>query len=167
MNRLDRLADILAIQELNNSFAYHLDHDEIEPLVALFSPNAHYSNGLRMSRGRAEIEAFYRSRTAHGVRTARHMYSGLRIVFEGADRARATSVWLSFAQNSAPPIDYSIPYLVADFEDVYERGDDGEWRILSRHIRPIFRDPKGTPPGVPQSLPNWAPSDPDAPHRAP
>jgi hypothetical protein len=149
MSPLDRLADILAIQELNNAFAYHLDHNEIEQLVALFSPDAQYSNGPRLSRGRAEIEAFYRSRTAHGVRTARHMYSGLRIVFESADRVRATSVWLSFAQNSAPPIDYSVPFLVADFEDVYERGDDGGWRILSRHIHPIFRDPKGTPPGVP------------------
>ena len=149
MTRLERLADILAIQDLNTAFAYHLDHNEIAPLVALFAPDAHYSNGPRVSRGLAEIEAFYKSRTAHGVRTARHMYSNLRIVFEGDARARATSVWLSFAQNSAPPIDYSIPFLVADFEDVYERGADGEWRILSRHIRPIFRDPNGVPPGAP------------------
>jgi ketosteroid isomerase-like protein len=146
VSRLERLADILAIQEINNSFAYHLDRNEIEPLVALFAPDARRSNGPRVSRGRAEIEAFYKSRTAHGVRTARHMYSGLRIVFEGETRARATSVWLSFAQNSAPPVDYSVPYLVADFEDVYERDADGEWRILSWHIRPIFRDPIGVPP---------------------
>ena len=153
MSRLERLADILAIQELNNTFAYCLDHNEIEPLVALFAPDAHYSNGPRVSKGRAEIEAFFRSRTAQGVRTARHMYSGLRITFEGETRARATSVWLSFAQNRAPPIDYSIPFLVADFEDVYERGADGEWRIVSRHIRPIFRDPKGVPPGGSKTAP--------------
>lgn len=151
MSRLDRLADILAIQELNNSFAYHVDRNEVEPVLALFTPDARYSNGPRVSNGRAEIEAFLRSRTAHGVRTARHMYSGLRIVFEGETRARATSVWLSFAQNSAPPVDDSTPFLVADFEDVYERGADGEWRILSRHIRPVFRNPKGVPPGVPSS----------------
>lgn len=148
MDRLERLADILAIQELNASFAYYLDRNEVEPLVALFAPDARYSNGARQSRGRSEIEAFYRSRTAQGVRTARHMCSGLRIAFEGTDRARATSVWLSFAQNSPPPIDYSTPFLVADFEDTYERGEDGEWRILSREIRPIFRDPNGVPPGA-------------------
>jgi ketosteroid isomerase-like protein len=150
MSRLERLADILAIQELNNSFVYHLDRNEIEPLVALFTPDAQYSNGPRVSKGSAEIEAFYRSRTARGVRTARHMYSGLRIIFEGQTRARATSTWLSFAHNSAPPIDYSVPFLVADFEDVYERGADGEWRILSRHIRPVFRDPNGELPGSTQ-----------------
>jgi hypothetical protein len=149
MSQTDRLADMLAIQELNNAFAYHLDHNEIEPLVALFALDARYSNGARVSSGRAEIEAFFRSRTAQGVRTSRHMYSGLRIVFDGEARAHATSVWLSFAQNSAPPIDYSVPFLVADFEDTYLRDAHGQWRILARHIRPIFRDPAGVPPGVP------------------
>ncbi|HEX5999259.1 MAG TPA: nuclear transport factor 2 family protein [Hyphomicrobiaceae bacterium] len=146
MSRLGRLADTLAIQDLNTAFAYHLDRNQIEPLVAMFTPDARYSNGPRVSEGRAEIEAFLRGRTAQGVRTARHMYSNLRIVFDGETRARATSVWLSFARNSAPPIDDSTPFLVADFEDVYERGADGEWRILARHIRPIFRDPNGVPP---------------------
>jgi ketosteroid isomerase-like protein len=153
MSRLERLADILAIQDLNTAFAYHLDRNEIAPLVALFAADAVYSNGPRVSRGRAEIEAFYQSRTAHGARTARHMYSNLRIVFEGEARAHATSVWLSFARNAAPPIDYSTPFLVADFEDIYLREADGEWRILSRHIRPIFRDPDGVPPGAPAAAP--------------
>ena len=147
MDRLERLADILAIQDINASFAHHLDRDEVEPLVALFAEDARYSNGARTSHGRAEIEAFYRSRTAQGVRTARHMFSGLRITFTGPDEAHATSTWLSFAQNAAPPIEYSIPFLVADFEDSYRRGADGAWRIACRHIRPIFRDPAGVPPG--------------------
>jgi ketosteroid isomerase-like protein len=158
-DRLARLADILAIQDLNNDFAYHLDHDDVPPLVALFMPDARYSNGARTSSGHAEIEAFYRSRSAAGMRTARHMCSGLRITFTGPDEARATSVWLSFAQNAAPPIDYSIPFLVADFEDTYRRNADGEWRIQSRHIRPIFRDPNGVPPGAPRSGPETASGD--------
>lgn len=153
MDRLERLADILALQDLNASFAYHLDRDEVGPLVALFAPDARYSNGARQSHGRAEIEAFYRSRTALGLRTARHMYSGLRITFDGPDQAHATSVWLSFARNAGPPIEYSIPFLIADFEDTYERGSDGEWRIASRHIQPIFRDPNGVPPGAAPAVP--------------
>jgi hypothetical protein len=55
---------------------------------------------------------------------------------------------LSFAQNAAPPIDDSAPFLVADFEDIYVREANGEWRILSRHIHPIFRNPNGVPPGA-------------------
>jgi hypothetical protein len=38
MSRLVRLADILAIQDLNTAFAHHLDRNEIAPLVALFAP---------------------------------------------------------------------------------------------------------------------------------
>jgi hypothetical protein len=33
---------------------------------------------------------------------------------------------LSFAQNAAPPIDDSAPFLVADFEDIYVREANGE-----------------------------------------
>jgi hypothetical protein len=147
-----RLADRMAIEELNAAYAWHLDHDEVAPLALLFTEDAEYSHGTRRSVGRAAIEAFFRSRTADGPRTARHLYSGLRIVFEAVDRARGTSVWLSFAQDSVPPVPYSIPFLVADFEDVYERGSDLQWRIRRRHIEPIFRDPAGRTLGTPRDV---------------
>ena len=147
MDPLARLADRLAIEALNADFAYHLDRGEVEPMLDLFTPDADYSNGPRHSNGIEEIAAFFRSRTAQGVRTARHMGTGLRISFESDHEASATSVWLSFAQNAAPPINYSIPFLVADFIDRYQRGQDGKWRIASRQIVPIFRDPNGVPPG--------------------
>jgi ketosteroid isomerase-like protein len=147
---LARLADRLAIEDLNAAFAHHLDRDEVDALLELFTPDAEYSNGKRLTVGQAEIRAFFRSRTAGGPRTARHLYSGLRIAFEGEDRARGTSCWLSFARNEPPPVAYSAPFLVADFEDLYVRGTDGRWRIAKRHIEPIFRDPGGVPPGAPR-----------------
>jgi ketosteroid isomerase-like protein len=142
-----RLEDRLAIQDLNAAFAYCLDHDEVAPLVALFTDDAVYSHGSRRSIGKDEIEAFFRSRTAAGPRTARHFCSGLRIVFDDAEAARATSLWLTFAQNGAPPIEDCSPFLVADFNDVYRRGPDGRWRIERRHIEPIFRNPAIPQPG--------------------
>lgn len=148
MSHLDRLADRLAIEELNASFAYHLDHDEVDSLAELFTEDAIYTNGARRSEGRADIAAFFRSRTAAGPRTARHMYSGLRIQFEDNMTATAYSVWLSFAQNAVPPVSYSMPFLIADFIDTYELCADDKWRIKRRHIEPIFRDPAGTPPGA-------------------
>lgn len=153
MDRLERLADRLAIEELNAAFAYHLDHDEVDALVALFTDDALYTNGSRRSTGRREIEAFFRSRTAEGPRTARHFCSGLRVFFDGPDTARGTSVWLTFARNSLPPIDHTIPILIADFDDLYVRETDGAWRIRRRHIEPIFRDPAGMPPGAPRAGP--------------
>ena len=148
MDRLERLADILAIQELNAAFAHHLDHNEVEELVSLFAPGATYSNGTRHSDGRDQIEAFFRARSEAGVRTSRHLCSGLRISFDGPTRASGTSLCMSFVRNQTPPVDHAMPFLVADFEDGYERVG-GEWRFLSRNIRPIFRDPGGAPPPVP------------------
>jgi ketosteroid isomerase-like protein len=145
---MTNIADRLAIEELNAAFAYHLDHDEVAPLVALFTDDAVYTHGPRRSVGRDEIAAFFRSRTADGPRTARHLYSGLRVVFEGGDMARATSLCLTFAQNGSPPVEKCDPFLVADFTDIYRRGADGRWRIARRHIEPIFRNPSIPPPGA-------------------
>lgn len=142
----DRVADTQAIHALNADFAHHLDHGDVERLLELFTPGARYSNGSRVSVGLAEIEVFLRNRTAGGVRTTRHFYSGLRVTFSGADKADATSVWMSFARNAAPPVDGTAPFLVADFIDAYVRLDDGRWRIEARDIRPVFRDPNGQPP---------------------
>ncbi len=151
MTDLARLADRLAIEDLNAAFAFHLDHGEIEPLVALFTEDAVYTNGARRSEGRAEIEAFFRARTAAGPRTSRHLMTGLRIRFESDTRAKGTSVWLSFAANGVPPIENCEPFMVADFIDHYARGDDGVWRIARRHIEPVFRNPAIPPPGARQS----------------
>jgi ketosteroid isomerase-like protein len=144
---MKKMEDRLAIEDLNAAFAYHLDHGEIEPLSALFTDDAIYTNGLRCSNGNDAIAAFFRSRTAAGPRTSRHLYCGLRIVFDGDDQARATSVWLSFAHNGLPPVEDCAPFLVADFADTYRRCADGRWRIQRRHIEPIFRNPMVPPPG--------------------
>jgi ketosteroid isomerase-like protein len=143
-----RVEDLLAIEDLNAAFAHHLDHDELAPLLALFTDDAVYTHGSRRSVGREEIAAFFRGRTAAGPRTARHLCGGLRIEFEGTDQARATSVWLTFAHDGPPPVAHCHPFLVADFTDTYRRDAEGRWRIERRHIEPIFRDPSVPPPGA-------------------
>lgn len=142
-----RLEDRLAIEDLNAAFAWHLDHGEIDALVALFTEDALYTNGARRSEGRAEIETFFRSRTASGPRTARHLMTGLRVTFQGETCASGTSVWLSFAANGLPPIEHCAPFMVADFVDDYVRDAESAWRIARRHIEPVFRNPAIPPPG--------------------
>jgi len=142
-----RIADQLAIERLNAEFRRCLDTGDAAGFSALFTEDALYANGPREARGQAEIAAFVSSRTAAGPRTSRHVYSGLMVDFEGADRARATSVWMSFAWNGAPPIPMATPFLVADMDDVYVRTTDG-WRFAERRITPVFRNPDVPPPGM-------------------
>lgn len=132
-----RLRIRLALEELNSAFTRHLDHGEVDALIELFAEDALYTHGERRSRGRAEIAELFRRRAAGGARTARHLQSGLRIEIESPTRARGTSVCLTFAANGEPPLP-ATPHLVADFDDLYERGADGRWRFRERHITRIF-----------------------------
>lgn len=134
----DRRDDRDAIRDLNDEFAFRLDHDDVPGLLELFTADAVYISGARRAAGRAELEAYFRARTAKGPRTARHMYSGLRIRFDDINAAHSTSTWLSFVRDGEPPIPSVEPFMVADFVDRYAHTADG-WRILSRQIIPVFR----------------------------
>jgi hypothetical protein len=88
----------------------------------------------------------FRSRSSSQIRTARHLYSGLKLEIESATRARGTSVCMTFGQYGEPPLSPAIPTLVADFVDTYVRGADGRWRFQERHIHRIFVAPDNLGP---------------------
>jgi hypothetical protein len=134
----DQLAIRLAIEDLNAAFTYHLDHNQVEPLVDLFTANARYSHGERRTEGREALRSLFIARTAAGVRTTRHLYSGLRIEIHDAHSASGRSVCMAFAANQVPPIGFCTPNLVADFIDKYVLETDGRWRIEQRDIQRIF-----------------------------
>ena len=146
LSALERLEIRVALEDLNTAFCYHLDHDEVDALLELFTDDVFYTHGPRRTNGKAELEKVFRSRTATAPRTARHLYSGLKLEIESATLARGTSVCMTFAQSGTPPLAPAIPILVADFDDVYERGADGRWRFRERHIHRIFVDSQQSAP---------------------
>ena len=146
LSDLERLTIRVALEELNTAFCYHLDHDEVDALLELFVDDVYYTHGTRVSRGKAELAEVFRGRSATETRTARHLYSGLKVEIESATRARGTSVCMTFAAYGEPPLTPAIPTLVADFVDEYLRGDDGRWRIKERHIHRIFVAPDNPGP---------------------
>lgn len=146
MDDLERLKIRVAIEDLNTAFTYHLDHNEVEPLVALFTDDVIYTHGSRRSVGREAVRALFAGRRDAGIRTARHVYSGLQVIIDAPDRARGTSVCVTFAYDGPPPVRGTIPHLVADFTDTYVRGGDGRWRIAERRIDRIFEAPDNPGP---------------------
>ena len=143
---LERLAIRAALEDLNTAFCYHLDHDDVAALLELFVDDVYYTHGSRISCGKAELEQVFRSRSATEKRTARHLYSGLKLEIESATRARGTRVGMTFGAYGEPPLSPAIPKLVADFVDAYVRAGDGRWRFKERHIHRIFVDPANTGP---------------------
>jgi ketosteroid isomerase-like protein len=129
----------LEIEKLNAEFAFLIDHDQSEGVPDLFTPDGVYgrSTGER-SVGREAIRESYRKRSAHGQRTARHIFSNLRLTVESDDRVRGTVILTLFADDGPPPHP-ATPMLVADYDDIYERGPDGRWRYRERIITWLFR----------------------------
>jgi ketosteroid isomerase-like protein len=139
VTREDELLLRVEIDRLHAEFAYLIDHDLSEGVADLFTPDGVYgrSTGER-SVGREAIRDSYRKRSAHGERTARHIFSNLRLTIESSNRVRGTVILTLFA-NDGPPPHPALPMLVADYDDIYERGPDGRWLYRERIITWLFR----------------------------
>src|ERR1700735_2725030 len=146
MRRTEQLLARLAIEELNAEFAYLIDHEQSERVADLFTVDGSYgrSTGER-SVGRDAIRRAYASRKAKGPRTARHIFTNLRLKFEARDRATGTCIMTLFAEDGVPP-HVAEPFLVADYNDVYVLFEDN-WRYVARTITWLFtrRDGRVSP----------------------
>lgn len=146
LERLTKIEIRLALEDLNTDFCNYLDHGDIDALLDLFTPDAIYTHGPRRSSGREEIRDLFEYRSNTGVRTARHLYSALKLDILNGEQATGSSVCMTFAEDDAPPVNHASPYLVADFIDEYRYCEDGRWRICKRHIERIFTAPGNQAP---------------------
>ncbi|MBA2933976.1 nuclear transport factor 2 family protein [Sphingomonas sp. CGMCC 1.13654] len=137
-HRIDRIDDRLAIERLTSDFGHALDRGNVEAFVNVFIPDAVYTNGTRVLVGHAALRDFFLARAAAGPRTSRHMVTGLRIDFVGDADARGLSICATFSAAGTAEIPCTIPAIVADFVDRYQRLD-GHWRIAERTVIPLFR----------------------------
>jgi len=138
-----------AIESLLAELAYRLDHGLADQAVALFTDEAVFASPAVTLRGGAELAAGFQMR-ARQTHVTRHLHSNLRVMAEGADRASATVV-LTVYRADGPDRGAPRPFLVADCQDVYQRGADGHWRFAARTITPVFvaqPRPTATPEGV-------------------
>lgn len=138
LEKLERIETRLALETLNGDFCHFLDYGMIEDLVELFTEDAKYSHGPRVSVGRDQIRTLFDARVAERVRTSRHMQTGLKITLHNSRQAFGKSVCMTFASDGPPPISPATVFLVADFIDEYRYCADGRWRISKRHIERIF-----------------------------
>ena len=146
MRRTEKLLARLAIEELNAEFAYLIDHDQSERVADLFTIDGSYGRATgERSVGRDAIRGAYAARKTKGPRTARHIFTNLRLQFESSDRASGTCIMTLFAEDGAPP-HVAEPFLVADYDDIYVRYED-TWRYAARTITWLFmrRDGKVSP----------------------
>ncbi|MEV1295717.1 nuclear transport factor 2 family protein [Pseudonocardia sp. NPDC049635] len=127
---------------------FDIDHNGGADAATFFTPDAELRFSDAIVRGTAAIEQVYADRTARGPRVSRHIVTNLQVVATGADRVRAVSVLLLFGDDGEPPRPSTMPALVGDVFDEFER-HDGRWLIRSRWIQNLFIEPT-TELAVPQ-----------------
>lgn len=127
------------IEALIAEFAYRIDHGMSETVADLFTPDGWYGrpDGAK-SVGRAAIRAAYAERAGRGERTARHIFTNLRLTIDSAEAAHGTTILLLFA-GDGPPLLPARPMLVQDYNDEY-RLEDGQWRFAARATHRLFVD---------------------------
>jgi ketosteroid isomerase-like protein len=127
------------IEALIAEFAYRIDHGLSETVAELFTQDGWYgrANGQK-TVGREAIRAAYAERAARGERTARHIFTNLRLTIDSAEAAHGTTILLLFA-GDGPPLLPARPMLVQDYADEYRR-EDGVWRFAARATNRLFVD---------------------------
>jgi ketosteroid isomerase-like protein len=147
MDRARQLLARLEIEELNAEFAHLIDSNQSEAAADLFTEAGSYGRATgERSVGRAAIRAAYQARKDRGRRTARHIFTNLRLTHESDQRIIGTLILTLFAADGPPPHP-AEPFLVADYDDVYVLDGDGRWRYESRTVTWVFtqRDGKVSP----------------------
>lgn len=133
----------LAIHSLIAEFAYRIDFDNGMSVPELFRPDGYYeSDGVR-STGPEAIRAAYVKRASFGPRTARHIFTNIRLSQCGADEYAGSSIMLLFAESGTPPLP-AIPLLVSDVTDRYQ-WVDGRPYMKSRALATVFVRPDASP----------------------
>jgi len=134
----DQLLARVAIESLIAEFAYLIDHNQTEKVADLFTEDGWYGReGGSRSAGRDAIRKSYAGRAARGERTARHIFTNLRLTMHSATEAEGVCILLLFAADGAPPLP-AEPMLVQDYKDTY-RKVDGRWLFASRETKALFQ----------------------------
>ena len=145
-DRLRRALIRTEIEALNAEFAYLIDHDLSEQVADLFTQDGSYGRGSgERSTGRTALRGAYATRAARGARTARHVFTNLRLNFDSTTRVCGTTLLLLFAEDGAPPHETTEVNLVSEYDDVYQCTEGGIWRYASRTVTNLFRHRDGRP----------------------
>lgn len=128
----------LHIEALHAEFAWRIDRADPSTVADLFTEDGEYGRSTgRRSVGREAIREAYRARGARGPRTARHIFTNVRLHSAGESSASGSAVLTLFAEDGVPPLP-AHPLLVADYDDEFERSQQGVWLFKRRTITWVF-----------------------------
>lgn len=143
----EQAADVLAIKQVVYEWADELDiNDGLKIRESdVLAKNVRYFVGGEWREGVDATAAFYTERkgrleAAGGVPVMRHQIMGVRVYFDGTDKARMGFQLLFFAKVGTPPMaGYCDPLATADVRMEAVREADGHWRISMFDSNQVFQ----------------------------
>jgi hypothetical protein len=128
--RLQRLEDRAAIEELLVEYGHDLDHRDFASYSRLFAANGTWSGSIGTFTGPAAIqtamEKAFKRNSGTAVPATFHLMTNFSIRIDG-DRASASSKWTFFRMVSGKP----VPSLAGSYDDTFVR-ERGRWKFSSR-----------------------------------
>ena len=141
-----RASDALALQQLISDYCYELDLTGGINSYRFFTADGCLEVGTMSFRGHEKMKSFYqgflnqvKKSESTGERTTRHVYTNLRIAFDGTDRALVEFIVMNFSSGGGPPIVGTIsPTIISDARCQCRRSENGTWLIAEFTGEPIF-----------------------------
>ena len=136
----------LELQQLVSEYFLELDTTYGMNSHEFYTEDGVIDIGKMSFRGHDQIRKFYESlaelvktQEAAGIRTTRHVYTNLRITFDGDDRAIVDFIAMNFSRAGTPPLSgATTPSVVSDARLRCRRDGDGQWRIAELSGAPVF-----------------------------
>ena len=140
-DRVRRLEDLLAIQQLFIDYGEHLDAGDFAAYAQLFAEDGEVLLGpMGRATGRAEIQELMTRTLADRVGTTFHIVTSPRVALDG-DRATSTVMWTVVGTGEADAL--AVPMVGHHLDDLV-RTPDG-WRFQRRrgvmNLPSTFRGP--------------------------
>lgn len=135
--------DVRAVHQLLAEYAYRNDHGQADKLHELVTENYVSSGPMGEMAGREALAAWGAKRVQNPSQV-RHILSNIRVFREEDGTLAATSYYVAFRDSGKNP---ASPASVGEYHDTYAL-IDGELRLSSRTVYPVFTDPNAPRPNV-------------------
>ena len=126
-----------AIEQLVHEHAWLIDHGQADRVTALYAEDARvFGIGPDMV-GHDAIGAWAGQRAAMTERRSRHVQSNIRLVAVSPDRVLGCVLLTLYRHDGDGKADAKA-LMVAEYDDVYQRGKDAVWRFAERRLTVLF-----------------------------
>ena len=130
------------LQDLTIRAWRDLDENGGHQWPAFFTEAGVFDFSGRLTTGREALGLHFRNRAAQGDRVSVHLLSNLSAILVDTQTASVRAWICVFGGDGVAPIPISLPSLLGQVEDFFERQQDGSWLIALRRFRPSFYNPE-------------------------